>query len=273
MSDRAALTRAFLSNQPAAAARAIEDLPAPAAAAFLAECPAEIVAPVMIELHDETGARLLAMMGEAAAVRVLRAMPANEIAFLLRLVEAAKQEVLLDGLAKRAAGRVRDHLSYPMDRLGAWTASDMLTFDPEKSVADALARLRSAATPAEDPVFLVGAGRRYRGAASLRDLLRAQPGRRLGGLALDDLPPLYDQAPVVSVADLKIWEVHNRVPVVDRGERFVGVLTEQALRRAIDLTANKSAAAAPAGGAILHLGAGYVGALATALHFLLARRN
>ena len=272
MNDPADLSRAFIVNRPNDAARALEALTPADAAAFLATCPPEIVGPVLAALGDEQGAHLLSLMPDKGAAAILKEMEPNEAAFILRAAGETQRAALSEALPKRSATRVAQLLAYPRDQIGAWTRSDFLTVSPDLTVAQAQARAQASPYELDDPLFLIGTARAYAGAVRLADIVRARPNRVLRSLTVNDLAPLYDKSTLKTVADLTVWAIHNRVPVVDRRNRFVGVLSEDVLRQALgEAPPETTAKADDAANPMVQVTAGYTRFMASALQVLLGR--
>ena len=185
----------------------------------------------------------------------------------------AERERLTAALSKRTVTKVAHLLAYAPHTIGARTRSEFLTLSPDLTVAQAMKRAQESPFDLADPLFLVGEGRTYAGAVSISAFFRGRPNRKLRSLTVGDLTPLFDKTPLTMVADAPVWAVYNRMPVVDARNRFVGVLSERALRQALSgERSHGTGAAEPEASAAVTLAGGYTSLMSSALSLLLGRR-
>jgi len=233
MSDLSDISLAFMANRPGEAARALELLPIADVSAFLAGAPANAVGPIIKEFSGERGIRVLMAIEKERASDILKQVQPFDIAFILRAAAAPEQEALMALLPQRLAARVRQLLAYSPGSIGAQMRSDFFTLSPDVTVAQAFRLAQDSPYDLTDPVFLVGDDRAYAGAVPLSQFFRSRANRKIRSMTLGDLKPLFDKSSLQSVAELPVWAVYNRVPVVDARSRFVGVLFEKDLRNAL----------------------------------------
>jgi magnesium transporter len=259
MSEAEALTHAFMRAHPAEAAAALESVAADEVAQLLARAPARLGAPVLAAMLPATAARTLEALDDERAMALLSALGVQPAAALLRQVSEPRRSRLIDGLPTAKAVASRLLLGYPSDAAGTWADPEVVALPPNATVRDALERARRARGNASQ-VFVVAADHRLVGWLTLTSLLRAPEAAPLDTLMTLPDAVLSAQTPLAGAAVHPGWLRHSALPVVESGDRLLGVLTHDALARALRGAARQSQAAAP-GSLAAALAGGYWSAL------------
>jgi magnesium transporter len=232
MADADSLTLAFIEAHPADAARVLEALPAADSAALFARVPPRVGAPVLAAMLPPTAARNVLMLDDARAMALLSLLGAQGAVAVLRHVSEPRRTALIDGLPTATAVASRMLLGYPEDSVGAWTDTDIVTLPPEARVDDALARVRVARDDAS-VIHVVGPGERLLGVVDLVALVRAPDSADVGQLMRRADAVIAAVAPLAGAASHRGWERASVLPVVERGDRLIGVLRRGTLARAL----------------------------------------
>ncbi len=223
------VNRAFLRGYPGEVARALESLPVGEAVAFL-ETQEPIAAASAIErLTLDSAEQILAgLPDDRAAAVIARIDPARAAALLARLDEPARERRLAQ-LAAAAAREIRDLIRYPADSAGALMDPRARAFRPDTTVHDVLERLRASPERRLQVVYVVDAEGRLAGAVPLQDVALAEPEARLDAL-VRGLPA---SVPATAGRHEVIEEFETRrapsLPVVDAEGRMLGVIRPTAL--------------------------------------------
>lgn len=233
------LSLAFMRSHPAAAARVLDALPLTEAATLFQHAPARVSAAVLAEMLPRQGAACLALLPESRALELLAPLGTQATVLLLRHLPEAQRTPLVAGLPTAAALASALLLGFAEDTCGAWADPDVVTLGGDTLASDALQRLR-AASSAQAMVFVLSATRRLNGVVPVLALLRAAPHQVLAGLMQPPAALLSAQATLSSAATHPGWAQATALPVLEPGERLVGVMTRPALARAL-----RHAAAAP----------------------------
>jgi len=233
MADAESLTHAFLRAHPAEAARVLEPLPAAEVAALFARTPARLGAPVLAAMLPAAAARSLAALDDERAMALLAALGAQPAAAALRHVPEPRRARLLAGLPGGIAFASQLLLGYPEETVAAWVDADVLVLAAGTSAAEALERARARGASIE-AVFVAGAGGRLEGQAPLGALLRAPATATLDSLMSRTETLLAAQTPLAAAAAHPGWRRASALPVVEADDRLLGVLTRDALERALE---------------------------------------
>lgn len=226
------LSLAFMRAHPAQAARVLEGLPADEAGALFARTPARLGAAVLAAMLPRRAASCVAALDDARALELLAPMATQPAVALLRHLPEARRRTLIAGLPTAASLASALLLGFSEDSLGAWADPDVVLLGAETRVADALERMRLAAGT-HALLFVADGERRLVGSVSLRSLLQAPANATLATLAQRPVAVLQAFAPLAAVPAHPGWEVASLLPVVETGNRLVGVMTRDALGRAL----------------------------------------
>jgi Mg/Co/Ni transporter MgtE len=239
------LSLAFMRGHPAQAARVLEALPAGDAAPLFARAPARLGAAVLSVMLPHRAALCIAELDDARTLELLAAMGTQPTVTLLRRLPEARRQKLIAGLPTAAALASTLLLGYAEDSLGAWADPDVVVMAASLRAAEALERVR--ATPLTHPVvFVADAERRLVGTVPLATLLQAQGAATLATLMQKATIVLAAHAPLAGTAAHPGWNQSSLLPVVETGNQLVGVLTRDALTRALRRSAPPAPSAASA---------------------------
>ncbi len=227
-----ALSLAFMRGHPAQAARVLEALPADQAAALFARVPARIGAAVLAAMLPTWAARCLAELDDARTLELLAPMGTQPVVAVLRHVPEARRRTLAAGLPTTVALASTLMLGYAEDTVGAWADPDIVMLPADTRAADALAHQRGA-TSTHPVIFVADASRRLAGLVDLSPLLQAPEAATLSTLMQRAPAVLSAHAPLAASVSHPGWLRSSALPVVEGGERLLGVMTRDALARAM----------------------------------------
>lgn len=225
-----ALVRRFLEAHPAEAAAFLEARPAPTVAALLARAEPEAAVAVLRSMAPLAAAACLAQLSEESLVAVSALLPAELLAALLRRLDAEAREERLAALPASTARALRASLAWEADSAGALADPTAPAFARDTSVDDALARLRAERMRTLYYLYVVDREQRLVGVLTLREVLLAEPGARLGEVMRTPVERLSARAVGRAILDHPAWRIHHVLPVVDDAGRFLGALRYKVAR-------------------------------------------
>lgn len=243
MADAETLSFAFMRAHPAEAARVLESLAPAAAAGLLGRVPARLAAPVLSAMLPNAAARSLAGLDDEQVLALLGELGTQPVVAVLRHVAEPRRARLIAGLPTAAALASQLLLGYIEDTVGAWTDPDVLALPGATRAVEALDRVRHIEATVQR-VFVTGAGGRLEGWVPLPILLRAPEGASLASIMQRPEAVISAQTPLAGALRHPGWERASLLPVLEAGERLVGVLTHDALTRALGRSAPAPRAAA-----------------------------
>lgn len=226
------LSLAFMRGHPGQAARVLETLPADEAAALFERTPARLGAAVLAAMLPQRAARCVAAIDDARALELLAPMGTQPTVAVMRHLPEPRRKLLIAGLPTAAALASTLLLGYTEDTLGAWADPDVVALPADTRIVDALDRMRQAVS-VHPLLFVADTERRLAGVVALPALLQAPAGASLATLMKRPTAVLTAHAPLVGTSAHPGWELASVLPVVEPGERLVGVMTRDALARAL----------------------------------------
>jgi len=234
-----------------ALSRALRDGDTGAIEQWIDEELAADVAEALTELEPEQAGRVLALAGREPRARIfvylprnsqleavaamafdtvaalVEAMPHDERADFFKALPDDQRERLLPALAGAEREDVRQLASYEEETAGALMTSDYVTLRRDMSVADAFAHLRRIAPDSETiyNAYVIDDDRRLLGVVTLRHLLTASDGLRVGDLMQKNVVHASVDDDQEAVAKIIARYDFIALPVLDADERLVGIVT------------------------------------------------
>jgi len=218
------LAQAALRQYPGEAAPLLERLRPREVAGFLARQDAALAADVLRRLRADQATEVIEALPEPAVSKILAALePALAAALVARLDEDARR-ARLEALDPALAQELTELLTYPPGVAGGMMDPRVTSFRPETSAREALSRIRALRNKDIRDVFVVDGEGRLAGAVGIQDLALAEPGARLAELAQPSPPRVQALAPQDELVAIAADRRETSLPVVDVGDRLVGVI-------------------------------------------------
>jgi magnesium transporter len=213
--------------QPADAADVFARLDHPHAAQALALLPIEPRAEVFGYLTSGQQTALVAGMRRRQIIDLFHEMSADERADVFNALPEDEQERVLPVLAQAEREDIRRLASYPEGTAGAVMTSEYATLKGEFTAREAVEELRRIAPDKETiyNAFIVDEERRVLGVVSLRDLITARPMTRVFDLMETHVITARVEDTAKSAAEKIARYDLNVLPVINGGDRLVGIVT------------------------------------------------
>ena len=227
------LSEAFLKRRPQEAARFLERIPLDALSAFVAAQDPPTSAAVLQSMAPGMAAACLAAMDGGQAQALLAAVPFDGQVMVLRVMDTAVRDRLLEGCEPEMRESVYRRLRYPEGTAGALMDPLQVTIPNDMTAKAALAWVRAARGASGHYTYVVDRSHRLVGVVTLSELLRADeetPVQSLMRGGVFRIPATMSQEDVIRSA---YWREVRALPVVDGQDRFLGAIryqTAQALR-------------------------------------------
>jgi magnesium transporter len=229
-----------VNRAPSYLAHTIEEIPPADAAEILANLEpheaaqvAEILDPqtsagVLAQMESRDAAAVIALMEPPEAAMVLSEMNPDDAVDVLGSVEdPARREALLDEMGAAEAADVRTLRQFPPDSAGGIMTTDITALPQDLTAQQAIDELRRLNETLEQMfyVYVVDRARRLVGVLSMRDLILARPDRKIADIMRRNVvavPATMDQE---EVARLIRKYKYMAVPVTDKQNRLLGLIT------------------------------------------------
>jgi magnesium transporter len=218
---------AVAAHHPADLAAILPTLPPQLQLRALASLPVARQAQVFGYLEPADQLALARALGRDQLGAMFAAMAPDERADLFKRLSEEEREALLPGLAQAEREDIRKLASYPEDRVGAVMTSDYAMLSPQLSAREAIEQLRREAPNRETiyESYVIDEARTLQGVVSLRDLITAAPEAKVGDVMRGEVVKVSAEAPrAEAVRLIRAYDL-IALPVVNGGEKLVGIVT------------------------------------------------
>ncbi len=170
--------------------------------------------------------QLVAGMSRAAVIELLERMSSDERADLFNTLPEGR-EAILPALAQAQREDIRKLASYEEGSVGAIMNSQYATLTPELTAAEAFDELRRVAPDSETiyNAYVIDEQRRLVGVTTLRRLILAPPGTRVGEMMEPNPVTAYADDDQSAAAEKIARYDFIALPVIDRERHMVGIVT------------------------------------------------
>lgn len=235
MVEATPLTEAYFDEFPEQAADAMESMPVAETAPIVESLPARVVAPTFTTLSPAYGSELLNALTPETRAAIIERLHAAAAARFVRRLDSEVQMQLLETLSGKSARALRLALSYSAGTVGALMRADVPTLTTGGTVGMARMRVRDMPAVGGNQFYVVDRRGKLEGRVDMVALLQRDEDVPLGDLMDRQFDALPDRAMISQAAGSPGWDRARFLPVVDRAEHFLGVLShadvQAALRR------------------------------------------
>lgn len=196
---------------------------------LLAALPPERAAAVLEYLDEELRIELLETMPATQAAALITEMDPDERADALEEMDEDVADHILEAIPARERAETERLLQYEPDTAGGLMTTEFVSVPESQTVDEALMTIRTIAREgrreAMQTIYVVDAQGALTGVMSLRELLAAAEGTRVGEIAWTEIVTVPADADRETVAQLTSNYDLVAVPVVDAERRLLGVIT------------------------------------------------
>jgi CBS domain-containing protein/sporulation protein YlmC with PRC-barrel domain len=212
---------------PADIADIMEELTPGERATVLAALDEATAAEAITEAEPEVQASMVQMMEPAKAADILEEMEPDEAADILSDLPEAKAEELLESMEPAEAQEVEELLEHEEDTAGGLMTTEHVAFRPTLTAGEAIQRIREEAKDAETIYYLyvTDLQERLLGVFSLRELILADPTRRLDEIMHTEVVSVRPETALREVAELQTKYNLLALPVVSGEGEMLGIIT------------------------------------------------
>lgn len=227
----APLVKQYVTNDSAAAARALEALSEAEAAEVFRALPSDAAALMLPHLQITYAAGLIKDLAADAFKNLIRAVEPKRAASLLMRLPPDALERLLPHAPKKLKDEARSLLIYPEGSVGRFMLTDYLSFHQDNRVRDAVRKIRKLASqgyPASY-AYVVDDDDRLVGVINMRDLLLANEDTPLESVVKRDVFTLHCFLDGTEAAQELSKRRYFAAPVVDSENRILGIVKAEQL--------------------------------------------
>ncbi len=217
----------FLNQNPTIAAHIIDHLPFPLIGPAFRLLSKNNAIEVFEELEPEDQTQVIESLGAEEGAKMFSHLPPDDQIQLLDEVPAKVAKKLLASLGKNQLDTAMTLLGYPRGSAGRLMTPNYLSLKKEMTVREALERIRKAGLTSETIYYcyVTDRERHLEGVVSLRNLVVAEPDQIVQDLMDPEVIAVstHDKQELVArlLGDLDFLAI----PVVDKENRLVGIIT------------------------------------------------
>ena len=202
-------------------------LPEEEAIALLKKIPAEKQGFVFTSFEIDKQLDLIQHFSPRELARLFSYMQSDDRVDLFQAMETEEQSTLLPFLEKRVRENVIQLSSYPEDTAGGSMSSDFASITTQMTVKEAIEQVRRDAPKKETIyyIYVVDEDRHLKGFVSLKDLILANPDETIENIYHEEIVSVNTQDDQETVAEIISKYDLIAVPVVNRFEQLVGIVT------------------------------------------------
>jgi len=211
---------------PSDLADIIEDLGKASRTTVFSALDEEHAADVLEEMETEAQVQLVESLPVDKMADVLEKMPADEVADILDELEDEKAESLLKEMEAESSQEVRELLEYEDDSVGSIMTTDILAFNPAKTVEDVIKELRTRKPEAVElyNLFVTDTKEELVGFFTLRDLIVSEPDTTINQIMKEEPIFLYDDQGIDDIAEIISKYNLLAIPVIDKQNVLQGMV-------------------------------------------------
>ena len=231
MNPYSRLSAAILKNQPATAARVLENYSAETVARYLAAASSETASEVIGHFTPGYAASCLAALEPAMASRMLGGLLPDYQITLLRQLDRDKREPLLREMQPELAASIQRLLPYPDGTAGALMEAPLASVPEDLSVRHALKRIKRIRRGMKFYLYATNTMGRLTGVVTLHELLNSLPTSTVSQVMSRSVASLSPLLSIQAVLDSPYWQEYHALPVTDENHVLLGVIRQKSLRR------------------------------------------
>lgn len=234
MQEALTLALDFLDEHPDVAVRILEQHDAHQVATFLDSVPEAYSVLAIGRVMPAFAAHLCHVFGVEMSARLLLQQDVGRMVAVLRHLEHAEVEAILNECPASRRQSCVLLLHYPVHCVGAWIVPDVAVVSSDFSVSETMNFLKDVnETTCTKYVFVVNRDGIPEGRISHLALLQGQADQRIEWFMDKDIECISAQLLVGQAAKLACWNDEDVMPVTGAQRQFIGALRHADLRRAL----------------------------------------
>lgn len=170
---------------------------------------------------------LIQKMDKTAIVKLFESLYLDDIVYLLEQRALSEREDVLDNLSEDKRKLIENMLSYPVDSAGSIMSTHFMEIGAYNSVKEALELIKINGASAEsiDFCFALDLNKELLGIISIEDILYSSDDTLIEEIMDDDVIKVYDHSDREEVAKMVSKYDINLLPVVNRNNKMLGIIT------------------------------------------------
>ncbi|NIR57623.1 MAG: magnesium transporter, partial [Nitrospinaceae bacterium] len=233
------LTLHLVTQHPQEAAGVLQQLAVEDTAAFLESLPREMGSRLLDRLTPQYASQCILALSPEASGPIVQGMKSASAASIFRIIPRSAMNSLLGLLTPEKKSLLERRLALPYHSVGAWTDSDNPPIPETTLVGDLRRLLRKSKKVVEYSPCVIKEDGSIAGVLHLSKLAVAKEGTPVSKIMDTVFKSVSDRDSLQSVASLPDWNRFDALPVMNRRDKFVGMLTHKNLLKGLSVETGK----------------------------------
>ena len=218
------VTKGYITQRPASAAQTLVRLDDHDIRTIFMAMPPQMAVSVLEHMAPGSAAHCLQLLPQKTVAGILAHTPMQVALSSMRLMKTPQVNEILNQMPATLAANLRIRLHYAETVIGAYIDSDVVTFNLEHRVGDALRLFRREGRRTGNSVNVLDENEHVAGQLYLNELLNNRDRTPVRNIMQPAVEILQARAAIQTVRTSPAWLSHDNLPVVNRVGVFQGVL-------------------------------------------------
>ena len=228
------LALSFISTEPQAAAKILEQSPVSDVAIFLDSLPLDYQNQVVEQLLPGYAARLCLHIGKTKAAAILSDLDATSIAKIIRLMPKSEADLILANLPRKRRDSANLLLRHSIRLVGAWMQPHTHAVSSEMTVDEVSRYLQSEFEgQISEFVYIIDRNAKLEGRLSYLRLLKSSGNIKVSDIMERDVPHVSVNMLLENAIVLSAWSETDILAVIDKNSRLNGLIRHADIRNAL----------------------------------------
>ena len=199
-------------------------------------CSASMLAEAFEHLEDDEADKYFGETDIKKASAIVAELEPETAADILHNVDKERRALIIDSLQPEVKNAIMLIASFDDDEIGSKMTTDCIVIRENLSVPEAMSELVRQAEENDNisTIFVVDEDGEFYGAMELRELITAKKTTPLDDLIVTSFPYVYAHETIDEcIEKLKDYSEAS-IPVLDNGNRFLGIITAQSVIEVVD---------------------------------------
>ena len=199
-------------------------------------CRVDMLADIFEYIDEDLAGEYLDEMDIQKAAGVISELETDTAADILHAIDKEKRALIIELLKPEIRDDIRLIASFDDDEIGSRMTTNFICIRENLSIKEAMKELIRQAKENDNisTLFVVEENSEFYGAIDLKDLITADSSESLESLVTTSFPYVYANEPIDECIEKLKDYGEDFVPVLDNGNRLLGVITAQSVIEFVD---------------------------------------
>ncbi len=227
----------FIKLHPKRAAHIIEQKPVNLVAEYIAKLDIGLIVNLIENLQPSYAAKLLNQTPPIIASKIMNQLMTHTAAVIIKRLPKNTSKKLIKSLSLKSRTALNLILDYTNDTIGAWMNPNIVIFNQDLLVTEALVQLNNEDKHIyKNECFIVDENKILRGTVSLEQLIHAEKNIPVKTFMQKNPVSISGRQSLQLVKSHPIWDEQDHIAVINRHKHIVGMLSHCDLRQGLKLS-------------------------------------